>query len=93
MNIVGVKDLKNQLSQYLHRVKKGEEVIVTERGKPIAVIAPAEGSPVSRSLEARLTELAKEGKITLPRGKWLERLPRIPIQGGLLSQTVLENRR
>jgi antitoxin (DNA-binding transcriptional repressor) of toxin-antitoxin stability system len=29
---------KNRLTEYLRRTKKGEEIIVTERGKPIAVI-------------------------------------------------------
>jgi prevent-host-death family protein len=42
MNIVGIKELKNQLTQYLRRTKKGQEVIITERGKPIAVIRPTE---------------------------------------------------
>ncbi|MCJ7672194.1 MAG: type II toxin-antitoxin system prevent-host-death family antitoxin, partial [Acidimicrobiia bacterium] len=31
---VGVRDLKNNLSRYLDRVKEGEEVIVTDRGRP-----------------------------------------------------------
>lgn len=38
MLTAGVKDLKNKLSHYLSRVKRGEEVIVTERGKVIARI-------------------------------------------------------
>ena len=33
---VGVRELKNQLSSYLDRVKAGEEVTVTEHGRPIA---------------------------------------------------------
>lgn len=33
---VGVRDLKNQLSRYLDRVQHGEEVIVTDRGRPVA---------------------------------------------------------
>jgi len=38
MFTAGVKDLKNRLSQYLSSVKRGEEVIVTERGRVIARI-------------------------------------------------------
>ena len=40
---VGVRELKNQQSSYLDRVKAGEEVTVTEHGRPIArltAIAP-----------------------------------------------------
>lgn len=35
VSTVGVKELKNCLTQYLRRTKQGEEVIVTERGNPI----------------------------------------------------------
>lgn len=33
---VGVRELKNQLSSYLDRVKAGEEITVTEHGRAIA---------------------------------------------------------
>jgi prevent-host-death family protein len=33
---VGVRELKNQLSRYLDRVKAGEEITVTEHGRPVA---------------------------------------------------------
>jgi prevent-host-death family protein len=33
---VGVRELKNQLSAFLDRVKAGEEITVTEHGRPIA---------------------------------------------------------
>jgi len=93
MNIVGVKELKNRLTQYLKRTKKGEEVLITERGKPIAVIRPSEGNLPARSLEAKLTELAGEGRIRLPRKKFLARVPIIKISGPSISTTVLEERR
>ena len=34
----GVKDVKNNLSRFLAQVKDGEEILITERGKPIARI-------------------------------------------------------
>jgi prevent-host-death family protein len=34
-----VRELKNQLSSYLARVKAGEEITVTEHGRPIARLA------------------------------------------------------
>ena len=39
---VGVRDLKTHLSAYLERVRSGETVIVTTRGKPVARLAPDE---------------------------------------------------
>ncbi len=40
MASAGIKDLKNRLTYYLRRTKQGEEIVVTERGRPIAVIQP-----------------------------------------------------
>ena len=40
MQTVPVAKLKATLSEFLAKVKAGEEVIVTERGKPIAKIVP-----------------------------------------------------
>jgi len=39
---VGVRQLKAQLSEYLRRVKAGETVVITERGKPIGRLVPEE---------------------------------------------------
>lgn len=56
----GIAELKAALSEYLARVKAGEEVIVTERGRPIARIAPLAGAD---ALDARTTELIARGRI------------------------------
>lgn len=37
---VGVRELRNNLSRYLDRVREGEEVVVTERGRAIARVLP-----------------------------------------------------
>ena len=42
MTTVGVREFKDKLSQYLRRVASGERVIVTDRGRPLAVVAPPE---------------------------------------------------
>jgi prevent-host-death family protein len=93
MNIVGVRELKNRLTQYLNLTKKGEEVLVTERGKAIAVIRPTESNLPPTSLEAKLTGLAREGRILLPRKKFLSKIPPIKISGQPISVTVIEGRR
>jgi prevent-host-death family protein len=35
-----VRDLKTHLSAYLRKVKEGEQVIITDHGKPCAIIQP-----------------------------------------------------
>ena len=55
---VGIRELKNQLSEYLRRVKAGETIIVTERGKPVGQILP-----VQANLTGRLEKLAEAGVV------------------------------
>jgi prevent-host-death family protein len=40
VGVVGVRELKSHLSEYLRRVKAGETVIISERGRPIGRIVP-----------------------------------------------------
>ena len=39
----GIRELRNHLSRYLERVRQGEELIVTDRGTPIARVVPVDG--------------------------------------------------
>lgn len=93
MSGVGVKELKNRLTHYLRRTKRGEEVIVTERGKPIALLQPIQKVPRPVSLEARLAKLAAEGQITLPARNFRKRIRPVKISGPPVSQAILEDRR
>ena len=93
MSTVGVKELKNRLTQYLRRTKQGEEVIVTERGKPIAILQPIQSAGPVVSLEARLARLAAQGVLTVPSRKPLKRVRRVRVSGPPISRTILEDRR
>jgi prevent-host-death family protein len=63
---VGVRELRQNLSVYLRRVKAGQTLDVRERGTRIAVLAPAKGR--STALE-RLVEV---GRATTPKGDVLD---------------------
>lgn len=93
MSSVGVKELKNRLTHYLQRTKKGEEVIVTERGKPIALIQSIKSAEHVVSLEARLAKLAAQGVITLPTEKPLKTVRLVTVTGTPMSKAILEDRR
>jgi prevent-host-death family protein len=60
MREVGVRELKSNLSAYLHLAARGEQVRVTRRGRPLADILPT-GAP-----DDKLRRLAAEGRVTLP---------------------------
>ncbi|MBA2567313.1 MAG: type II toxin-antitoxin system Phd/YefM family antitoxin [Thermoleophilaceae bacterium] len=41
MESVGVRELRQNLSRHLARVKSGQSLIVTERGEEVAVLVPS----------------------------------------------------
>ncbi len=88
MATVAIRELKNRLSKYLRRVKAGERLVVTERGKPVAVISSA-GSAVDEGIEAMVRERAARWGGGKPRGAM--RPPRI--KGPSVAQAVIEDRR
>jgi prevent-host-death family protein len=85
---VGIRELRGNLREYLDRVRQGDEVIVTDRGKPVALIRPPEGQ---RTLE----RLVAEGRVTLPTlPKAPIRLEDLPVvEGNAVSDFVIEQRR
>lgn len=48
--IVGVRELRQNLSRYLDRVKRGEALVVTERGQEVARLVPS-GASIDPYLE------------------------------------------
>ena len=40
METIGIRELKENLSRYMKKVKTGEKIVVTDRKKEIAVIMP-----------------------------------------------------
>lgn len=40
MNTVGVAELRQNLSQFLRRVERGERLVVTDRNRPVAELGP-----------------------------------------------------
>lgn len=87
MVMVGIRELKAHLSEYLRRVKKGESLAITEHGKSIAMLAPS-GKPT----HSKLWKLVAEGKLDWSGGKPRGLTPRIRIKGKPLSQTIIEDR-
>jgi prevent-host-death family protein len=89
MATVGIRELKNRLSEFLRRVADGERITVTDRGRPVAVIAPAE----TTSDDEASWKMVREGL-----AKWGGGKPRLPkrgvkIRGKSISDTVIEGRR
>ncbi len=65
MQSVGVRELKNRLSEYLRRVRLGESVLVTDRGEVVAELLPPGQGRADPSAPAGLVALAKRGLVSL----------------------------
>ena len=82
---VGVRELRNNLSRYLDRVRGGEEVVVTERGRAIARVLPI-GS------ERALDRLIADGVVT-PARRTKEPAGKPLKTKGIVSDLLAEQRR
>jgi prevent-host-death family protein len=82
---VGIKELKAKLSSYIDIAMEGEQVIITEHGREVAVIIP-----ISKERRA-ISSLVNAGMAHWSGGK-PKGLAGIKITGRPLSETILEER-
>jgi prevent-host-death family protein len=87
-----VAELKAQLSRYLSRVKSGEEILVTERGTPVARLVPVHSGEAS---DTGLQDLERQGLVRLGTGRlpgdfW--KLPRPRDRRAAVRKAVTEER-
>ncbi len=89
MHEVGVRELKNSLSELLRRAARGERVRVTAHGRPLADIVPAADDTDSD----RLRELVDDGRLTRATRPRPQHPPRLLRGSRLASALVIEERR
>lgn len=84
---VGVRELRDQLSKYLDRVRHGEQIEVTDRGRPVAMLIPL---PDDRRA---LAELIESGAVTPAAHPWQPReLVQVPSGAPNASDALAELR-
>ena len=92
MKTAPVSELKARLSEYLNQVKAGMEVLITDRGKPVARLTPILRS---KDLKESMVRMEKQGLIKLGSGRlpkdfWRMHRPDDP--QGLVLKALLEER-
>lgn len=65
MKTVGVRELKNRLSEYIRQVRSGESVLVTDRGEVVAELTPPGHGTTEGDIAPGLRALAKRGLASL----------------------------
>jgi antitoxin (DNA-binding transcriptional repressor) of toxin-antitoxin stability system len=95
MKTVGIRELKNKLSEHLRDVQRGETLLVTDRGNVIAEVAPPGYGKSDPSTPAGITALARRGLVSVgaPGGEGLYRaLPRLR-RGRISARQLLDEER
>jgi prevent-host-death family protein len=84
----GIRELKARLSAYLRRVKAGETLVITERGKPIGRIVP-----ISQTMQDQLELLVQAGLVAW-NGQKLSRIAPVAQakEDSSVAELLLENR-
>ncbi len=77
---VGVRELRQNLSRYLDRVKAGEPLIVTEHGREVARLIPSASGPYA--------ELAERFGATVPRERLTDIARRLTPYAGAPAGTT-----
>ena len=88
----GIKEVKNNLSRFLAHVKAGEEIMITERGKPVARIIRENSN--SLTIRTVLAPLIEKGLVVLPNSRLRkDNLNCQDVSGKPVSEMVIEDRR
>jgi prevent-host-death family protein len=85
---VGIRELRQNATEYVRRAEKGETIEVTDRGRPVAQLTPL---PHPQSI---LERWIAEGKATRPIGNFADLGPPVPLPPGSPStQQILDELR
>jgi antitoxin (DNA-binding transcriptional repressor) of toxin-antitoxin stability system len=79
MRSVGLKVLKNRLSEYVRVAAAGETVLVTDRDKVVAELGPPRSGRSAVPADARLAEAMRQGWVSAPLIAGQEPPPRKPV--------------
>ena len=89
--VVGIRDAKMNLSKLLKMVQDGNEILLTDRGRPVGKIVPV--PPRSLALAERLKGLEERGVIERRPGRRMNKLPPpLPLKKGLAQEILQRDR-
>ena len=63
MKVVGIREIKNRLSEYIRLVAAGEDILITDRGEVVAELKRPD-SRTYADMPAGLISMVREGRIS-----------------------------
>jgi prevent-host-death family protein len=84
---VGIRELRANLSRWLEQVREGREVVVTDRGKPVAKLVPFDAD-----VDDPFADLIARGLVRMPTSPKRSSLPPpVPVKGSV-TELLLQER-
>ena len=90
---IGIRTFRDRLTRYVARVRRGRRVVVTDRGKPVAVLVPYERAGESFEAEARLARVLSSGHVSPAERRFDTRFIPVRGKGTPPSRIIVETRR
>ncbi len=87
---VGIREAKINLSKLIKRVQKGMDIILTDRGKPVAMLSPVNNNLLT--LRERIQHLENNGWIEPSKGKTKKPPQPLPLPDNLAQKLLEEDR-
>ena len=78
MRAVGLRELKNRLAEYVRDVRRGESILITDRGEVVAELGPPGFRRAENDIAPGLIALARQGLATLGRTNDPGGYPKLP---------------
>ena len=93
MSSTGIRELKNNLSQYVRRIEAGERISITAHGRVVAELMPP-GGTATATRPTRYEELVTAGVIrpALESGSLRQRWPDIRLPRGTVKELIDSDR-
>lgn len=90
MKSIGIRQAKTTFSRLLRAVRRGEEIVITDRGNPIAKIVPIAGDEETN--DRWIERMVAEGKLS-PRPPNARMPEPLPIEPSDIMQRILREDR
>ena len=90
---LGLREANQHFARTIKAVRSGQEVVLTDRGRPIAIIKPIKDEDSGQAVALRA--MAEQGLITLPDRKGPMPAPRwrpVKVKGPPVSRTIIDDR-
>ena len=65
MRRAGIREVRQNLSALLEEVRRGEEVIITDRGRPVATLCPYDPAKIGKPLPDRRKRIRRRTRIAI----------------------------